>query len=124
MHYLSMEPMAKFGYWTNGSSSLAIYKQHTNDWLEVKNASLPQPYDDLTRPPSAPLAWNILRIPSDVELSAALKRLFVTVVVQDPRATRREDQLRDLLHMMLVKLDNDAYFSLAAHANEQIRFRV
>ena len=124
MRYLSMEPMAKLGYWTNGSSSLAIYKQHTNDWLEVENAALPQPDDDLTRPPSAPLTWNILRTPSDVELSAALKRLVATVVVQDSRATRREDQLRELLHVMLVKLDNDAYFSLAAHSDVQIRFRV
>ena len=33
MRYLSMEPMAKLGYWTNGSASLAIYKQHLNEWL-------------------------------------------------------------------------------------------
>ncbi len=124
MRYLSMEPMAKLGYWTNGSASLAIYKQHTNDWLQIKGAPLPQPDDDLTRPPSAPLTWNALRLPTEVELSAALKRLVATVVVQDSRATRREDQLRELLHVMLVKLDNDAYFSLPVHANEPVRFRV
>ena len=124
MRYLSMEPMAKLGYWTNGSSSLAIYKQHSNDWLEVKNAALPQPDDDFTRPPSAPLTWNVLRLPTEVELSSALKRLIATVVTQDSRATRREDQLRELLHVMLVKLDNDAYFSLSKHADEQVRFRV
>ncbi|MFE6254554.1 restriction endonuclease subunit M [Agromyces sp. NPDC057865] len=124
MRYLSMEPMAKLGYWTNGSASLAIYKQHANDWLQVEGAPLPQPDDDLTRPPSAPLTWNALRLPTEVELSAALKRLVATVVVQDSRATRREDQLRELLHVMLVKLDNDAYFSLPVHADEPVRFRV
>ncbi|KUZ67658.1 class I SAM-dependent DNA methyltransferase [Burkholderia ubonensis] len=124
MRYLSMEPMAKLGYWTNGSASLAIYKQHTNDWLLIEGAPLPQPDDDLTRPPSAPLTWNTLRLPTDVELSAALKRLVATVVVQDSRATRREDQLRELLHVMLVKLNNDAYFSLPVHADEPVRFRV
>ncbi len=124
MRYLSMEPMAKLGYWTNGSASLAIYKQHINDWLEIEGAPLPQPDDDLTRPPSAPLTWNTLRLPSDVELSAALKRLVATVVVQDSRSTRREDQLRELLHVMLVKLDNDAYYSLPKHADEPVRFRV
>jgi type I restriction enzyme M protein len=124
MRYLSMEPMVKLGYWTNGSASLAIYKQHTNEWLQIEGAPLPQPDDDLTRPPSAPLTWNSLRLPSEVELSAALKRLVATVVVQDSRATRREDQLRELLHVMLVKLDNDAYFSLPVHANEPVRFRV
>lgn len=124
MRYLSMEPMAKLGYWTNGSASLAIYKQHTNDWLEIEGAPLPQPDDDLTRPPSAPLTWNTLRLPSDVELSAALKRVVATVVVQDSRSTRREDQLRELLHVMLIKLDNDAYYSLPRHADEPVRFRV
>ncbi|MNQ87411.1 putative type I restriction enzymeP M protein [compost metagenome] len=59
-----------------------------------------------------------------MELSAALKRLVATVVVQDSRATRREDQLRELLHVMLVKLDNDAYFSLPVHADEPVRFRI
>lgn len=124
MRYLSMEPMVKLGYWTNGIESLAIYKQHTNDWLQIEGASLPQPDDDLTRPPSAPLTWNLLRLPTEVELSAALKRLVATVVVQDSRSTRREDQLRELLHVMLVKLDNDAYCSLPVHANEEVRFRI
>lgn len=124
MRYLSMEPMAKLGYWTNGSASLAIYKQHVNEWLEVEGAPLPRPDDDLTRPPSAPLTWKTLRLPTDVELSAALKRLVATVVVQDSRATRREDQLRELLHVMLVKLDNDAFYSLPRHWEEPVRFRV
>ncbi|WP_167285312.1 N-6 DNA methylase [Paraburkholderia sp. Cy-641] len=124
MRYLSMEPMAKLGYWTNGSASLAIYKQHTNDWIQIEGAPLPQPDDDLTRPPLAPLTWNVLRLPTEVELSATLKRLVATVVVQDSRATRREDQLRELLHVMLVKLDNDAYFSLPVHADAPVRFRI
>lgn len=124
MRYLSMEPMVKLGYWTNGSASLAIYKQHTNDWLQIEGVPLPKPDDDLTRPPTAPLTWNNLRLPTEVELSAALKRLVATVVVQDSRATRREDQLRELLHVMLVKLDNDAYYSLPVHADEPVRFRI
>ncbi|MGH1549188.1 HsdM family class I SAM-dependent methyltransferase [Leifsonia poae] len=124
MRYLSMEPVAKLGYWTNGTSSLAIYKQHANDWLYVENAPLPHPDDDLTRPPKHPLTWGRLTVPSEAELSAALKRLVATVVVQDSRATRREDQLRELLHVMLVKLDNDAHFSAPRRADEQVRFRV
>lgn len=124
MRYLSMEPMAKLGFWTNGSASLAIYKRHVNDWLFVEGAPLPQPDDDLTRPPEQPLTWNTLQLPTDVQLSAALRRLVATVVVQDSRSTRREDQLRELLHVMLVKLDNDAHFSLRKHADEPVRFRI
>lgn len=124
MRYLSMEPMAKLGYWTNGSASVAIYKRHVNDWLVIEGAGLPQPDDDLTRPPEHPPTWNTLRLPTDVELSAALRRLVATVVVQDSRSTRREDQLCQLLHVMLVKLDNDAHFSLRVHANDPVRFRI
>lgn len=124
MRYLSMEPMAKLGYWTNGSESLAIYKRHVNDWLFVEGAPLPQPDDDLTRPPEHPPTWSTLKLPTEVELSAALRRLVATVVVQDSRSTRREDQLRELLHVMLVKLDNDAHFSLRVHADEPVRFRI
>lgn len=124
MAYLSMEPMAKLGYWTNGTAALAIYKQHANEWLQVEGAPLPRPDDDLTRPPTSPLTWNAMRVPSEVELTAALKRLVATVVVQDSRSTRREDQLRELLHVMLVKLNNDAYFSKPVHSDEQVTFRV
>ena len=124
IRYLSMEPMVKLGYWTNGKNSLAIYKQHTNDWIYVNGAPLPNPDDDLTRPPEKPLTWNTLRLPTEVELSAALKRLVATVVVQDSRSTRREDQLRELLHLMLVKLDNDAYYSLPVHQKEPLKFRI
>jgi hypothetical protein len=124
MRYLSMEPMAKLGYWTNGSSSLAIYKQHTSEWLDVPGAPLPQPDDDFTRPPSAPPTWNTLREPTDVELTAALNRLVATVVVQDSRATRNEEQLRQLLHVMLVKLNNDSHFSKINNHEKPVTFRV
>jgi len=124
LRYLSMEPMAKLGYWTNGVRTLAVYKQHTNDWIFVDGAPLPSPDDDFTRPPAEPPTWNRLRTPTEVELTATLKRLIATVVVQDSRSTRREDQLRELLHLMLVKLDNDSHFSLKRHRNEHITFRI
>ncbi|MCP2031150.1 type I restriction enzyme M protein [Okibacterium sp. HSC-33S16] len=124
LRYLSMEPMAKLGYWTNGTASLAIYKRHVNDWLFIEGAALPQPDDDLTRPPEKPLTWDSLRLPTEVELSAALKRLVATVIVADSRATRREDQLRELLHVMLVKLDNDSYFSKSKNADKPVAFRI
>jgi type I restriction enzyme M protein len=41
-------------------------------------------------------------------LAAAFKRLLNTIVVSDSRATRREDQLRELVHVLLVKLESDA----------------
>ncbi|MEU2348794.1 N-6 DNA methylase [Modestobacter sp. NPDC049651] len=124
IRYLSSEPMAKMGFWTNGEKTLAIYKRHTADWLEVEGAELPRPGDDLTRPPDQPPTWNRLKVPSAVELAVALRRLVATVVVQDSRATRREDQLRELVHVMLVKLDSDSTASRSANVDKPVAFRV
>jgi type I restriction enzyme M protein len=107
MRYLSNEPMAKLGYWTNGSHSLAIYKTLDGNWLEIENAPLPRPGDDLSKPAEAPLTWNTMSVPTDAELTGAFKRLLDFVVVTDTRATRRDVQLREMVHVVLVKLNSD-----------------
>lgn len=124
MRYLSSEPMAKMGYWTNGSQSLSIYKLHSADWVEVEGAPLPQPGDDFSRAPDVPPTWNMIRTPTEAELSSALRRIVATVVVSDTVAVRREDQLRELLHLMLVKLENDSVFSRSARSDDPMDFRI
>jgi hypothetical protein len=124
MRYLSNEPMAKMGFWTNGVQTLAIYKRHQADWVRVENASLPHPSDNLTEPPDEPPNWNSLREPSEVELAGALRRLVATVVVSDPHVTRREDQLRELIHVLLVKLESDAVASRSANNKKPVAFRI
>jgi hypothetical protein len=124
MRYLSNEPVAKMGYWTNGLRSLAVYKSHTNDWIYVKDAELPSPGDDLTRPPRKKPTWEDLREPTEAELATALRRLVATVVVSDSRATRREDQLRELLHVVLVKVDADAWACKSANRAKPHPFRI
>lgn len=122
--YLSSEPVVRMGYWTNGNSSLAIYKSHTNDWIEVTNAPLPHPGDDLTAPPAHPPTWNDLRVPTAAELSTALNRIVSTVVVGDSRSVRREDQLRELLHVLLVKVESDNIASAPANRGNPVAFRI
>lgn len=122
--YLSSEPLAKMGFWTNGSESLAIYKRHSADWVEIKGAKLPTPGDDLTQPPDEPPTWNDLKEPGEAELSAVLRRIVATVVAGDSRVNRREEQLRELLHLMLVKLESDAVYSRSANREEPINFRI
>lgn len=124
MRYLSNEPMAKMGYWTNGRETLAVYKRHGSDWVFVENAGLPHPTDDLTQPPKAPPTWQTLRTPNEVELAGALRRLVATVVVSDPNVTRREDQLRELIHVLLVKLESDAVASRSGNAKKPVDFRI
>jgi predicted RNA methylase len=120
--YLSSEPLAKMGFWTNGPESLAIYKKADGDWTEVPGAVLPGPGDDLTRPSDAPLTWITMKVPSEAELSGAFKRLLATVVVADTRATRRDDQLREMVHVMLAKLDSDG--QAAMNPEEPVSFAV
>ena len=122
--YLASEPVVRMGYWTNGTNSLAIYKSHTTEWIEVRDAPLPHPGDDFTAPPSKPPTWNDLRIPTDAQLTAALNRIVNTVVVQDSLAVRREDQLRELLHAFLVKIESDNQASISANHKKPVSFRL
>ena len=122
--YLASEPVVRLGYWTNGTKSLAVYKSHTNDWIEVADAPLPHPGDDLTAPPSKPPTWNDLREPTEAQLSASLRRLVAIVVASDSRAVRREDQLRELLHALLVKVESDNIASAPANVSKPVRFRI
>jgi type I restriction enzyme M protein len=124
IRYLSSEPMAKMGFWTNGEKTLAIYKRHSSDWVEIDGAGLPRPGDDFARPPEELPTWNSIKTPNEAELSAVLRRVVATVVVNDPVVTRREDQLRELLHIMLVKLENDALFSRSSRKQDVMDFRI
>ena len=112
MRYLSNEPVARMGFWTNGTKTLAVYKSHSNEWVYLEDALLPGPHDDLTQPPEEPPTWDDLRIPGEAELSATLRRLVATTVITDSRSTRREDQMRELLHLILVKVEADAQAAL------------
>ena len=124
IRYLSSEPIAKMGYWTNGAQSIAVYKRHSADWVEVENAPLPAPSDDLTQAPDLPPVWGSLQDPSEAELSAVLRRILATVVTQDTSVNRREDQLREILHILLVKLESDALFSRSGRRDEPVSFRL
>ncbi len=124
LRYLSSEPMAKMGFWTNGTQTLAVYKRHSADWIEVPGAKLPEPNDDFTAVPDEPPTWNSIRVPTEAELSSVLRRIISTVVVSDPHVVRREDQLREILHVMLVKLENDALFTKSSNRGKPMDFRV
>ncbi|MEF2279420.1 N-6 DNA methylase [Deinococcus sp. YIM 134068] len=124
MRYLSNEPMAKMGFWTNGEQTLAVYKSHSSGWVMEPNATLPRPGDDLTKPPESPPTWNMMRTPSEAELSGALRRVLATVVVGDPNVTRAEDQLREVTHVLFVKLESDSVASHSANQNDPVDFRI
>lgn len=124
IRYLASEPVVRLGYWTNGKNSLAVYKSHSNEWIEVENAPLPHPGDNLTAVPKKPPTWKDLKTPTEAQLSAALKRLVAIVVASDSRSVRREDQLRELLHVLLVKVESDHIASAPANQKKPVAFRL
>jgi hypothetical protein len=70
------------------------------------------------------VTWLDMKVPNEVTLANALKRLLATVVVSDSRATRSEDQLRELLHVLLVKLESDATASKSSNQQRPVAFQV
>jgi type I restriction enzyme M protein len=105
--YLHKEPRAKFGYWTNGDATLAVYKLPDGTFQHIEGAPLPRPTDNLSKPSEAPLSYNRLRQPTERELKGVFERLLVNVVASDSRSTRPDDQLNQICNLLLLKLDSD-----------------
>ncbi len=106
--YLSREPRAKYGYWTNGDQSVAVYKRPDGTVLVVDGAGLPRPEDNLSKPSDEPLTYERLMVPTERELKGVFKRLLDTIVVGDSRSTRPDEQLNAICNLLLLKLDSDS----------------
>lgn len=106
--YLSLEPRAKFGFWTNGDKSVAVYKLPDGTVQIVKGAALPRPWDNLSKPSAEPLTYARLNTPTERELRGVFQRLLETIVAQDSKSTRPDEQLNELCNLLLLKLDSDS----------------
>ena len=122
MRYLQSEPTCRMGVWTNGTSSITVYKSHTMDWVEVQNAPLPSPGDDMTAPPQSPPKWSDLQVPSEAQLRSTITRLLNVIVIEDKSVTRREQQLTEVIHVILTKIESDAVGM--SKPDEPVSFRV
>ena len=105
--YLSLEPRARFGFWTNGTESASLYKLADGTFERVVGAPLPSPYDNLTKPGAKPLTYNRLWEPNARELKSIFKRLLEGTVAGDSRSTRPDDQLNQICNLLLLKLHSD-----------------
>ena len=61
--YLSREPRAKYGFWTNGDQSVAVYKLADGSVEAIEGANLPRPEDNLSKPSSEPPTYARLNTP-------------------------------------------------------------
>ncbi|PSL28345.1 HsdM family class I SAM-dependent methyltransferase [Chitinophaga ginsengisoli] len=105
--YLSLEPHALLGIWSNGSSICLVYRTAEGGYHVVRNGSLPRPGESLVKSGPSKLKWNDLVEPTTAELKKTFTRLLNVVVAQDSRSTRRDDQLNNLCNVLLAKLEGD-----------------
>lgn len=105
--YLAREPRAKYGYWTNGTKSVAVYKLPDGNFEARYGAHVPTPGDNLSKASARSLTYSTLRTPSARELKAVFERLLEITVVEDSRSTRPDDQLNQLCNLILLKLASD-----------------
>jgi Type I restriction-modification system methyltransferase subunit len=112
--YLSLEPHAKLGIWTNASDTSAdalfVYKDGSglNYPIKSKVRDIPS-----TGAPIAPsirkIRFNDLFIPSNDALQKVFSDLLDIIVARDGNVTRREEQLDQLCDIILLKLDSDKH---------------
>ena len=105
--YLSLEPRAIAGYWTNGSEISALFRTADGKFKRLDNASLPRPSENLLLPSEKPITWTDFQSPTEAELKRTFKRLLDNVVSSDTKSTRRDDQLNQLCNLLLIKLESD-----------------
>lgn len=120
--YLSLEPRAIAGYWTNGKEIAALYRTANGKFKEDKHAKLPKLTDNLLFPGEEPILWGDLDEVSELELKNKFKRLLDQIVVADTKSTRRDDQLNQLCNLLLVKLESDKRAKV--NPNEPVIFQV
>ncbi len=120
--YLLREPRARYGYWTNGTDSVGVYKLADGTFEHVPGAPLPSPHDDFAKPGAEPLTYDRLREPSARELKSIFKRLLEGTVAGDSRSTRPDDQLNQTCNLLLLKLHSDT--NAADTPSEPVRFQM
>jgi type I restriction enzyme M protein len=120
--YLSREPRAKYGYWTNGTASVAVFKLPDGNVQAFPGAPLPRPEDNLSKPSAKPLTYDTLKVPTEKELKGVFKRLLDTVVSNDSKSTRPDEQLNEICNLLLLKLDSDSNASDAP--DEPVSFQL
>ena len=119
---MSLEPLARYGYWTNGKDSAAVYRC-ADGALEIeKHAKLPSPQDNLYKAGKKPLSFNDLKIPTELELNGIFAKLLGTIAGSDAISTRPEQRLNEIANLLIVKLESDKVGF--AHPNDSLRFQI
>ena len=120
--YLSLEPRAVAGYWTNGAQTAGLFRMPDGRFKKKENVTLPKPSDNLLLGAEQPLKWSDLEVKDAKELKAVFNRLLNNVVANDTISTRRDDQLNQLSNLLLIKLESDKKAKIKS--DEPVKFQV
>lgn len=120
--YMSLEPRVIVGYWTNGTEIVGLYRTPEGKFVQKNNDSIPSPNDNIIVPSVNPLMWSDLEVAQPKKLKKIFKRLLDTVVANDTKSTRRDDQLNQLCNLLLIKLESDKKGKV--RSNEPLIFQV
>jgi type I restriction enzyme M protein len=106
--YLSLEPRAVLGLWTNGSQIIRLYRQADGSFAREDNAALPAISENLLRRGRRLLTWTDLQIPTVAKkLKQSFEYLLNKIVSIETQSTRRDEQLNQFCNLLLVKLESD-----------------
>lgn len=105
--YLANEPLARYGFWTNGRDSACVYRLADGSYEIKEGAKLPSPADNLVKAGKAPLTYSDLTVPTDKELRSTFERILGTVAAIDSVSTRPEQRLNEMANLLIVKMESD-----------------
>jgi predicted RNA methylase len=120
--YLTREPRARMGFWTNGTEDVRVYKLADGGFQHQRNRGVPRPGDNFERASERPLTYGDLRTPTNGQLRSVFRRLLDVVVARDSRSTRSEAQLNELCNLLLLKLESDTNGQLSP--TEPLQFQL
>lgn len=123
--YLAREPRARFGLWTNGTTSALLYKLPDGTFKTVHHNDLvlPKPDDDFEQATTKAITFDNLVQPTEQELKSSFKALLDVVVARDTISTRSEAHLDQICNLLLLKLESDTNASLQPHLPVMFQLR-
>lgn len=110
--YLSLEPHAVLGVWTNSPDPSApavfVYRKPKGGFLLKRRplGDFPRPTEKIS-PDEKRLLFDDLTRPSADALRRIVEEILDHVVANDSLVTRREEQLDQICGLLLLKLDSD-----------------
>lgn len=110
--YMSLEPHAKLGIWTNSAdkSSECLFVYRDSKGLNYPKKKIVHDLPSIGMPLSPKaikLIFDDLVVATNNGLYKCFNDLLNSIVAQDSNVTRREEQLDQLCNLILLKLDSD-----------------